>query len=247
MMKFLLQSLVLFTSITFLSGCVPLISAGASTAVTAISVENDRRTSGEIVDDKTLNLRLLTWSSSNEAVSQSNISYLVFKKSILVAGQVPDAKTKSLILSEIQSKFTEANRVIDEISISKNISFIDKAKDVAITGLIEASLFNQEVVNPTHIRVMTENGVVYLMGDVMKREADSAVKVASSVNGVKSIIKHFNYLTTRPKSEILKEKERALKLEQEKLKALSENEREEKRQNLLKQLQELGSPEGTPF
>jgi len=152
-----------------------------------------------------------------------------------------------LILSEIQSKFTEANRVIDEISISKNISFIDKAKDVAITGLIEANLFDQEVVNPTHIRVMTENGVVYLMGDVMKREADSAVKVASSVNGVKSIIKHFNYLTTRPESEILKEKERSLKLEQEKLKALSEKEREEKRQNLLKQLKELGSPEGTPF
>ena len=247
MMKFLLQSLVIFTSITFLSGCVSLISAGASTAITAISVENDRRTSGEIVDDKTLNLRLLTWSSSNEAVSQSNISFLVFKKIILVAGQAPDAKTKSLILSEIQSKFTEANRVIDEISISKNISFIDKAKDVAITGLIEASLFNQEVVNPTHIRVMTENGVVYLMGDVMKREADSAVKVASSVNGVKSIIKHFNYLTTRPESEILKEKERSLKLEQEKLKALSEKEREEKRQNLLKQLKELGSPEGTPF
>jgi len=246
-MSFLTKSFLFFLAISFLNGCVPVIPAGASTAATAVSVDNDRRSTGEVIDDKSLHLRLFSWLLENESAKKSNISLLIYKKNVLVAGQVPNATDKSNILREIQSDFPEINRVIDEISITKNNSLVGKAKDISITALVEANLLSQEVVNPTHVRVMTEGGVVYLMGDVTKREADAAVKSASKANGVKSIIKHFNYLTARPQAEILKEKQQEELKKSEQLKKLSEKEKAIKREELLKQLRELGSPEGTPF
>jgi len=246
-MSFLTKSFLFFLAISFLNGCVPVIPAGASTAATAVSADNDRRSTGELIDDKSLHLRLFSWLLENESAKKSNISLLIYKKNVLVAGQVPNATDKSNILREIQSDFPEINRVIDEISITKNNSLVGKAKDISITALVEANLLSQEVVNPTHVRVMTESGVVYLMGDVTKREADAAVKSASKANGVKSIIKHFNYLTTRPEAEILKEKQQEELKKAEQLKKLSEKEKALKREELLKQLRELGGPEGTPF
>jgi osmotically-inducible protein OsmY len=59
---------------------------------------------------------------------------------------------------------------------------------------VEALFYDQEVFHPAHIRVMTENKTVYLMGAVTKREADKAVKSATKVNGVKKVVKFFNYL-----------------------------------------------------
>jgi len=246
-MSFLTKSFLFFLAISFLNGCVPVIPAGASTAATAVSADNDRRSTGELIDDKSLHLRLFSWLLENESAKKSNISLLIYKKNVLVAGQTPNAADKSNILGKIQSDFPEINRVIDEISITKNNSLVGKAKDISITALVEANLLNQEVVNPTHVRVMTESGVVYLMGDVTKREADAAVKSASKANGVKSIIKHFNYLTTRPEAEILKEKQQEELKKAEQLKKLSEKEKALKREELLKQLRELGGPEGTPF
>jgi len=73
------------------------------------------------------------------------------------------------------------------------------------------------------------------------------VKAASKANGVNTIVKHFNYLDARPLAEINREKEREARELAEKYRALSEKEREAKRQDLLRQLKELGSPEGTPF
>jgi len=164
-----------------------------------------------------------------------------------VAGQSPSAKTKSSILQNIAKKFPSVERIIDEIEIGKNNSLIGRAKDIAITAQVEASLLTQETVNPIHVRVITEKETVYLMGDVTKREADAAVKSVSKVNGVTKIIKHFNYLNAIPQVEIdraLAKEKRMLEEAERKAKL---QEIDKKKQELLKELRALGLPEGTPF
>jgi len=231
----------------FLSGCVPVIPSATSTATTVVTLDQERRTTGEVIDDKSIYLQLLAWSIEDSDAKSSNLSFLVYKRVALIAGQAPSPEIKSNIFQKIKLKFLSIDRVIDEVVISKNNSLVGKAKDIAITAQVEASLLNQEVVNPIHVRVMTENANVYLMGDVTKREGDGAVKAASKANGVSTIVKHFNYLDTIPLAEINKEKEREARELAEKNRALSEKEREAKRQDLLRQLKDLGSPEGTPF
>jgi len=210
-------------------------------------MDQERRTTGEIIDDKSISLQLLAWSMGDSEAKNSNLSFLVYKRVVLVAGQAPNPEIKSSIFQKIKLKFPSIDRIIDEVVISKNNSLVGKAKDITITAQVEASLFNQEVVNPIHVRVMTDNANVYLMGDVTKREGNAAVKAASKANGVNTIVKHFNYLNARPPAEIKREREREVRQLAEKNRALSEKERESKRQDLLNQLKELGSPEGTPF
>jgi len=231
----------------FLNGCVPVIPSATSTAATAFTMDQDRRTAGEVIDDNSIKLQLMAWNIDDFDAKSSNLSFLVYKRVALIAGQAPSPEIKSSIFQKIKLKFPSIDRIIDEVVISKKNSLVGKAKDIAITAQVEASLLNQEVVNPIHVRVMTENANVYLMGDVTKREGDGAVKAASKANGVNTIVKHFNYLDARPLAEINKEKEREVRELAERNRALSEKERQAKRQDLLRQLKELGSPEGTPF
>ena len=231
----------------FLSGCIPVIPSATSTAATVVTMDQERRTAGEVIDDKSIYLQLLAWSIEDSDAKSSNLSFLVYKKAVMIAGQAPNPKINSSVFQKIKVKFPSVDRIIDEVTISKNNSLVGKAKDIAITAQVKANLLNQEVVNPIHIRVMTENTNVYLMGDVTKREGDGAVRAASKANGVNTIVKHFNYLDARPMAEINREKEREARELAEKNRVLSEKEREAKRQDLLRQLKELGSPEGTPF
>ena len=235
---FKIISLILFA--VFLNACVPVLPSATSTAATVVTMDQERRTTGEVVDDKSIYLQLLAWSVEDSDAKNSNLSFMIYKRVALIAGQAPSPEIKSSIFQKIKLKFPSIDRIIDEVAISKNNSLVGKAKDLAITAQVEASLLNQEVVNPVHVRVMTENANVYLMGDVTKREGDGAVKAASKANGVNTIVKHFNYLDARPLAEINREKEREAR-------ELAEKEREAKRQDLLRQLKELGSPEGTPF
>ena len=231
----------------FLNGCVPVIPSATSTAATVVTIDQERRTAGEVIDDKSIYLQLLAWSIEDSEAKNSNLSFLAYKRVVLIAGQAPSPEIKSSIFQKIKLKFPSIDRIIDEVVVSKNNSLVGKAKDIAITAQVEASLLSQEVVNPIHVRVMTVNANVYLMGDVTKREGDGAVKAASKANGINTIVKHFNYLDARPLAEINKDKEREARELAEKNRALSEKEREAKRQDLLRQLKELGSPEGTPF
>jgi len=237
--------LILFA--IFLNACVPFVPSATSTAATVVTMDQDRRTAGEVIDDNSIKLQLLAWSIEDSDAKNSNLSFLVYKRVALIAGQTPSPEIKSSIFQKIKFKIPSIDRIIDEVAISKNNSHIGKAKDLAISAQVELNLLNQEVVNPIHVRVMTESANVYLMGEVTKREGDGAVKAVSKANGVNTIVKHFKYLDARPIAEINREKEREARELAEKNRALLEKEREAKRQDLLRQLKELGGPEGTPF
>ncbi|MGI9323228.1 MAG: BON domain-containing protein, partial [Pseudomonadales bacterium] len=47
---------------------------------------------------------------------------------------------------------------------------------------------------PGRIKVVTENGVVYLMGAMTQAEADAAAEVARKVRGVQKVVKAFEYI-----------------------------------------------------
>jgi osmotically-inducible protein OsmY len=45
-----------------------------------------------------------------------------------------------------------------------------------------------------HVKVVTENSIVYLMGYVTQKEADTAVEIARNVSGVTTVVKVFEYM-----------------------------------------------------
>ena len=158
-----------------------------------------------------------------------------------MTGEAPDDNVRDYLESIVKSKSAKISQLINEVEVMPKSSYIDRAKDGVITVQIETLFLNQEVFHPSHVSVLTERKVVYLMGSVTKREAEHATNVASKAKNVKKVVKLFNYLLVRPAKEIEKDnkkKEAALKrAELEAKKA----ELEAKQNELNQQLYELGS------
>ena len=192
---------VLLVSSTILSSCIPIVQ-GAAAVTTVATMSNDRRTMGEILDDKTLYMNLGNIVSKDLMLDDTHINFNVYSKSVLMTGEVPTDDLKSYLEEIVKKKAPKINQLINEVAVMPNSSYLNRARDGVISVQIEALFLDQEVFHPAHVSVLTERATVYLMGSVTKREAEHATNLASKAKNVKKVVKLFNYLMVRPSEEI---------------------------------------------
>ena len=113
---FKIISLTLFA--VFLNACVPVVPS-ATSAATVVTMDHERRTTGEVIDDKSIYLQLLAWSIEDQEAKSSNLNFMIYKRAALIAGQAPSPEIKSSIFQNIKLKFPSIDRIIDEVAISK--------------------------------------------------------------------------------------------------------------------------------
>ena len=228
-MKKITLLFILLASWLILSSCSPASSGFAAIAQDVTTATNDRRSPGELIDDKNIYNKLNKIVRNDSMLENSNISFLVYGKSAAMLGEAPTADAVNYLEKQIQKNIPLLNQRINEIVIEKNSSYVSRAKDGIITVQIETLFLNQEVFHPNHILFKTERQIVYLMGAVTKREAEHATNVASKAKNIKKVVKLFNILLVRPAAEVerdnlkqakeekiaeLKAKKRQLELEQ---------------------------------
>ena len=239
MKRIIILCAIMITS-SILSSCAPIVQ-GAAAVTTVATMSNDRRTMGEILDDKTLYIDLGNLVYDDPKLDDTHVNFNIYNQAVLMTGEAPSENIRDYLESIVKSKSTKISQLINEVEIMPKSSYIDRAKDGVITVQIETLFLNQEVFHPSHVSVLTERKVVYLMGSVTKREAEHATNIASKAKNVKKVVKLFNYLLVRPAKEIEKDnkrKEAAVKrAELEAKKA----ELEAKQNELNQQLYELGS------
>ena len=212
-MKNIVTLSTLIFSLLFLSSCSPIASGVAAIAQDVTSTSNDRRSPGELIDDKNIQQRLNSIIKNDPMFEDSHIIFLVYDKSVALFGEAPSEKISSYLDKKIKLKIPTIKQTINEIKLAKNISYLSRTKDGLITAQIEALFLNQEVFHPNHILVKTNNQTVYLMGAVTQREAEHATNVVSTAKNVIEVVKLFNILAVRPAAEIERDN---LKLEKEK-------------------------------
>ncbi|ABL01860.1 periplasmic or secreted lipoprotein-like protein [Candidatus Ruthia magnifica str. Cm (Calyptogena magnifica)] len=239
-MKKIILSISLIVNSLFLIGCAPVIQ-GASTVSSVISISNDRRSIGKILDDKTIASRLLIWYSEDPTLSDVHLNFMVYNKTVLITGEVSTPEIRIYASKQAQLQVPNISQIFNEIKLGPSSGLISRVKDSAITIQVEFLFQNQEVFHPIHVRVMTENQVVYLMGALTKREANMAAKTAAKAKGAYKVVKLFDYLKTRPKAEIERDK---LKELEDKRKAEFEKQQvdlETKKADLQRQIRALSS------
>ncbi|AYQ57754.1 hypothetical protein THERMOT_857 [Bathymodiolus thermophilus thioautotrophic gill symbiont] len=209
-MKKIILSTMLMASTLFLTGC--FITTAISTT---FLLSNDRRSSGEIIDDKGIQFVLLSWTSEDKILQDAHLNFLIYNKTVLVTGEVPTAAALDHLTAQAPSQDFKIKKVINEARVAENSSLFNRIKDSAITAQIETLFLDQEVFNPIHVKITTENRTVYLMGSVTQREANFATKIVSSAQGVKRVVKLFHYLKDRPAAEIKRDKQRKIEAENE--------------------------------
>ena len=200
MKKVILLGFLLISS-SFLSSCSPIVQ-GAAAVTTVATMANDRRSMGEILDDKALYMDLSSLVNKDPMLDDAHINFNVFNKSVLMTGEAPDEDLKNYLEEQVKRKAPLMKQLINEVEVMPNSSYLSRAKDGVISVQIEALFLDQEVFHPRHVSVLTERATVYLMGSVTKREAEHATNVASKAKNVNKVVKLFNYLLVRPAEEI---------------------------------------------
>jgi len=237
-LKKLIFLLALLITTLLLSSCSPVVQG--ATAVSAFaSVSNDRRTAGAIIDDKSLHMKLGSIIRDDEMLENAHLKFMVYGKIAVVAGEVPNEEVKDYLAKQLKQNAPIMKQLINEAAVMPSISLFSRSKDNIITLQIETLFQNQEVFHPTHIKVMTERQIVYLMGSVTKREAEHATNQVAKAKNVAKVVKLFDYLKTRPAEEIEKENKKKAEAERKAALEAKKDELEATQKELQKQLDEL--------
>ena len=237
-MKKLIFLLALLITTLLLSSCSPVVQG--ATAVSAFaSVSNDRRTAGAIIDDKSLHMKLGSIIRDDEMLENAHLKFMVYGKIAVVAGEVPNEEVKDYLAKQLKQNAPIMKQLINEAAVMPSISLFSRSKDNIITLQIETLFQNQEVFHPTHVKVMTERQIVYLMGSVTKREAEHATNQAAKAKNVAKVVKLFDYLSARPAEEIEKENKKKAEAFRKAALEAKKAELEAAQKELQKQLNEL--------
>jgi osmotically-inducible protein OsmY len=178
-----------------LQGCTPAVVGGG--AAVGASAVHDRRTVGTSVEDQNIEIKALHMKlQDNELKDHMNVSVTSYNMVVLLTGQATSPEISERYANMVGS-IDRVRRVVNEIKIEPSASFMEGSGDSYLTAKVKVKLFDIKVpgFDPTRVKVVTEKGVVYLMGLVSHQEADLVVEKVRNINGVNKVVKVFEYLT----------------------------------------------------
>lgn len=177
-----------------LSGCAGILVGGAATGV---SMVHDRRTAGAVVDDQTIELKL--YDALNRQLPPGNrISVTSYNGAVLLSGEAVSEEARQRA-GVIASHFNPppVRMAHNELVVGAPSPLSVQSNDALLTTKVKAALFQINTIpdfDPTRVKVVTDRGVVYLLGLVRPNEADAAAGVVSQVGGVQRVVTLFEYI-----------------------------------------------------
>ncbi|MCW8964165.1 MAG: BON domain-containing protein [Gammaproteobacteria bacterium] len=180
---------------TTVSGCAGLAVGGAATGIAVI---HDRRSSGTVIDDQGTNWKVSEAIFKDKELSDpSHINVTVYNNVVLLTGETPSEDLK-LRANALAAQSSGNKKIYNELAIASPTSLTTRTNDTYITAKVKTVLLeidNIPTFDPTRVKVVTEDSVVYLMGLVTTQESNAVTEKARNVSGVKKVVRLFEYLT----------------------------------------------------
>lgn len=173
-----------------LQGCVEMM---VGSAVVGTFAATDRRTFGAQTEDKSITLKgEIRMSRTFGDAAHINVSS--FNRRALLTGEVADEQTRANAEREMRA-IEGVQAVQNELQIAGLSNYSARSSDALITTKVKASFVDTKDLYASAFKVVTEAGTVYLMGRVTQREGNLAGEVARGVNGVRKVVKVFEYIS----------------------------------------------------
>ena len=189
-MRHTLVLLLILAAIPLIHGCAAVAIGGV--AATGVMVAQDRRTVGTMTEDEGIELKA-TGRIGERYKDGVHINVTSYNRTVLLTGEVPDAAARSE--SERITRGVENVRgVHNELAIAGVSSYTARSNDALITSKVKGRFLDAGTFNALHVKVVTENGIVYLLGLVNKKEAADATEIARTTSGVLKVVRVFEYL-----------------------------------------------------
>ncbi|AHZ71599.1 transport-associated protein [Pseudomonas mandelii JR-1] len=175
-----------------ISGCTSVVKASREAPI-----EDDRgtRTFGSKIDDSLIDTKVgVNVAKADPALdNDSHIVVTSFNGVVLLAGQTPTAELKAKA-EQAAAAVQRVKKVHNELQVLPPSGFLARQNDTWLTSKIKTQMLTDPNIPGSRIKVVTENGIVYLLGLLTKQEAAQATNLVQSVSGVQKIVKLFEYI-----------------------------------------------------
>lgn len=174
---------------TQLTACVPVVAGGAAAGGLMAA---DRRSTGAYLEDQEIELKAEKAINDNlkENVHANVTSY---NRRVLITGEVSNEANKAKAESVVRP-IQNVNRINNQLVIGANSTISSRTNDTYITSKVKTKFISENKFAANLVKVVTENGTVFLMGMVTHKEGDDAAEIASKVSDVKKVVKDFEYI-----------------------------------------------------
>jgi osmotically-inducible protein OsmY len=182
--------LVLLFCIPALQGCAPLVVGGAVAG--GALVGQDRRTIGAITEDEAIELKASQ--RIGQSLPDAHVDVTSFNRVVLLTGEAPSEAKKAEAAAIINRDLANVRAIHNEITIAAASALSARSNDSYLTSKVKTRLIDVMQLDAQHVKVVTSNNVVYLMGLVTPQEAERAAEVTRTTAGVQRVVKVFEYI-----------------------------------------------------
>jgi osmotically-inducible protein OsmY len=99
-----------------------------------------------------------------------------------------------LLAAQTAAAVKNVRRVHNELTVGPDSSFLARSSDTLITSKVKARLLATKGIKDSRVKVVTENGAVFLLGLVTHAEGDIAAQAAQETGGVQKVVRIFEYV-----------------------------------------------------
>lgn len=173
-----------------LSACVPLVVAGAASTAMVVT---DRRSTGAQLDDASIETKL-ELAATERYGDKAHVNVTSYNGTVLLTGEVPDIAAKTAFVAEARGTDRVRN-VQDELLVGPPSDLSTRANDTYLTSVVKSRFLEAtDKFSPTHVKVVCERNIIYLMGIVKRSEAEAAARIAATTKGVARVVTVFEYM-----------------------------------------------------
>jgi len=177
--------------VPLLTGCA---TAFITSAAVGVDIASDRRTAGMYIEDQSIELRAGDAIHNDKTLSESSsISVVSFNRVVLLVGQAPNSELKNRA-SDVVRNIGNVRKIHNEVRIAAPSSILSSTNDAWLTTKAKTQLLAEKDFSSGHIKVISENGEIFLMGMVTRAEADKAIAIVRDIDGAERIVQVFEYI-----------------------------------------------------
>ena len=176
-----------------LAGCGSIMaSAGAG----PIEEDPGERTLAQQVADETIETKaIININAANDGYEAAHLTVVSYNGFVLLAGQVPSEDLKGLAVKVVR-ELDDVRRIYNELEVGPETALGTRSNDTWITTQVKSKLLASSDTPGSRVKVVTENGVVYLMGLVSQDEAERIAREAAEVGGATKVVQLFEIIPT---------------------------------------------------
>ncbi|MDR0779071.1 MAG: BON domain-containing protein [Pseudomonadales bacterium] len=183
----------LLTLLLCLGACADIISA--TNGGQAIQEDRGRRSIGTVMDDGSIETAIkVNLRAADPALRDAHISITSFNHVVLLVGQVATQDLKNLATRVAREASSSIKTVHNELEVADAIGFFARSNDAWLSSKLKTLMLADPTISSLRTKVVTENGVVYLMGLVTQQEADATADLVSNARGVVKVVRAFEYI-----------------------------------------------------